>query len=300
MSSHPVFDQAARLRAMMQATDAPHATVPSSLADAAPDSAPVPARIVAIASGKGGVGKTVLGVHLARALAYLGKRVTLIDADHGTANADLILGLNPAARLGANVCDPISVPDCPKLRLIAGSVGGSDAQQQHAALRDSLAQLGTETDVFVVDLGAGITPSILAVLRAAWLPLIITTPEPTATADAYALYKSLVASGGTRAGVIVNQAQTEEEAKEVFSRFALAADRFIGVRPARLGWLPADASVPSAVRARRPVSPGPFSTAVGSLARRTASSLAIAPGPRPSPAPHGPRTSPIRRDFVAV
>lgn len=258
------------------------------------DNERTPPRIIAIASGKGGVGKTVLSVHLSRALAYLGKQVTLIDADHGTANADLLLGLNPATRLGASACQPIRVPDCPKLRLIAGSVGRSDPATQHAALRQTLVNLGRTSDVFVVDLGASITPGILTVLQHAWLPIIMTTPEPTATADAYALYKSLVASGGTRAGVLVNQASNEHEAKDVFARFAHAAEQFIGARPARLGWLPNDEMVRSAVRGRRPVRPGPFAKSIGSFARRCAQSLGVEPSAKPA------RNPEVQQEIVAV
>lgn len=264
-------DQATRLRSLMHDArpEPPHARTH------APTRAP---KLVAIASGKGGVGKTLLSVGIARTLAFLNHRVTLIDADHGTANADLMLGLNPSARLGAAPIEAIRVPDCPKLRLVAGSVGASESRAQHNAIRRAFAELGRTTDVFVVDLGAGITPGILAVLRVAWLPIIVATPEPTACADAYALYKSLALAGGTRAGgtragLLVNQCTSDREGQEVFERFAAASDRFIGSRPARLGTLPSDTGVRDAVRERRPVVSGPFASSVASLARRCAAAL---------------------------
>lgn len=255
------YDQASRLRALVDAHDrgAGRESASRGVALRAPGLVGVPP-IIAIASGKGGVGKTVCSVHLARALCRLSMRVSLLDADHGMANADLLLGVEPGSRLGQAVCHATPVPSVPGLRLVAGAVGRSsvdDADQSaryRKQVRASLEGLGRSTDVFVVDLGAGVDRTILGVLACARLPIIMTTPEPPAIADAYALYKSLatLAKGKRRlAAILINLARDGAEALDVYRRFAATSERFLGCRPPLIGWLPHDRQVVDAVRSRR-------------------------------------------------
>jgi flagellar biosynthesis protein FlhG len=238
-------DQATRLRAMVNALagrplNAPAPGAPLAGAAIAPASKPTPlnvrppvqvaapaapqtARVVAVSSGKGGVGKTNTAVNLAIAITQLGPRVTLLDADLGMANADVICGLTPTRRLEQflGVCDQpaaagpaapghrpltssapqraitdLSVEAPGGFRLIPGSVGISRMTQLSGPERDrlmaSLAELDASTDLVVVDTGAGLGREVLSFARAADLAIVIATPEPTSIADAYALIKCIL------------------------------------------------------------------------------------------------------------
>ncbi|MEO0511722.1 MAG: P-loop NTPase [Planctomycetota bacterium] len=271
-------DQASRLRALVRRQASP------SRATAAKPSVRAVTPILAIASGKGGVGKTVVAVHLSRALCRAGQRVTLIDADLGTANADLLVRVDPSTRLGSGACLAHKVAEVPGLRLVAGSVGlrpsrdaGEDTRRARREIAGVFASLGASSDLFVVDLGAGIDRTVLGVLSRARLPVLVLTPDPTSLADAYALYKSLAGlqpADARVAAVVVNKARDAREAAGVFSRFAHTAELYLHRRPASLGWLPDDAEVTRAVRERRLCTPDtPFSRGIEQIAARCRSRL---------------------------
>lgn len=281
---HPrATDQASRLRALVEAARSRDGT-----ASKAPTAARRTAPIIAVTSGKGGVGKTTLCVNLCIALANSGVRATLVDADLGMANADLVCGLKPTRRLervvglagaggvGGPVPSPhdvgriarstlrdIAVQAPGGFRLVPGSVGiahmaGLDPAER-AIIIDALAELDRDSDVLMVDTGAGVSPGVMSFVRAADLALVVVTPEPTSIADAYALIKCLLRGPGApqasltpQIGLVVNQAADAAEGSAVYARIAAVAERFLGMRPAMLGCIPADPGVPRAVRARRP------------------------------------------------
>lgn len=223
--------------------------------------------VLAIASGKGGVGKTNLCVNLAAAMARRGVRVVLIDGDLGLANADVLCGVNTSAHLGHVIegrcsLEEIAVETSCGFRLISGASGITrlahlDASQRRRIF-DGLASLEGSVDLVLVDCGAGIGLGVLGFVAAADLSLIVTTPEPTAIADAYALIKTLVsrARGGlapeSRSMLVVNQARRESEAWRVHRRINAVCERFLGARVKLSGWVPYDGAVREAVRARHP------------------------------------------------
>lgn len=295
---NPPTDQASRLRLMVEGSRPvthDRALTPSeSSSVAALDPMTIPARsaersgshrsartapVVTIASGKGGVGKTNLSVNLAITLAQQGLRVTLVDADLGMANADVLCGLAPARRLDRAVSTRESFRnltiDAPGgFRLVPGSVGmaqlGDLPLRERSVLLDGLADLDATSDLILVDAAAGAGSGVLGFLHAADLAVIVTTPEPTAVTDAYSLIKCLVQSNPVAASalrartksdlgqptadvrLVVNQSMNHPEAESVYRRIESVCARFLGVELGFLGSMCSDRAVPEAVRARRP------------------------------------------------
>jgi flagellar biosynthesis protein FlhG len=307
-------DQATRLRALMESMQGgqrparpPHPVRAPERLDIRPEfrpearSAPPPirhradlverrARLVALASGKGGVGKTSISVNLSIALAALGKRTTLVDADLGLANADVLCGLTPARRLehvlgvtpplrsatsaapDLNIRD-IAVDAPGGFRLIPGAAGivrmAELSRDERARLLHGIAELEKDSDLVLVDVAAGLTRDVLTFMQVADLGIVVATPEPTSVTDAYALIKCVLnekplaqrahhlrADGSplprARLALVVNQVTDDREAAAVHARIAGACSRFLGYQLPLLGSVVQDARVPAAVRRRHP------------------------------------------------
>ncbi len=289
-------DQATKLRELVREW---RAATPRNTEDAR-GTPPTPRRscpIVAITSGKGGVGKTNLAVNLSIALAESGCRVTLLDADLGLANADVLCGLTPTTRLDITL-EPrngvrrtlmqIAVAGPAGIRLIPGAVGlpriAELPQAQREQIIAQLAEVEAESDIIVVDTGAGIGASVLSFVAAADLALVVATPEPTSIADAYAMVKASrpLQREGSKIGLIVNQASDRAEGEATHARIAGVAERFLNLRPDLIGIVREDPSVPKAVRERRPFVTGrPSSNAsqdVRELARGLRERLGVGTG----------------------
>ncbi|MDI9404665.1 MAG: MinD/ParA family protein, partial [Limnohabitans sp.] len=249
------------------------------------------ARAIAISSGKGGVGKTNLAVNLAVSFAQRGKRVALLDADLGLANADVLCGITPRATLedvvaGERTLDEVMVQAPGGFRLIPGASGVSRladmGQSQRRDVFQQLMELEREVDVIIVDTGAGIGANTMAFAAAAHSILLATTPEPTSIADAYGAVKTLVARGrrdGLR--LVVNMASSEDEARAVHARIDRVARAFLSARLEYAGSVPLDTAVSAAVRKRQPftlVSPStPAATALRRLADVLLGDAAVPP-----------------------
>jgi len=223
--------------------------------------------VIAIASGKGGVGKTTTSVNLSIALASQNRRTVLMDADLGLANADVLCGMMPKHRLESAVnpdtgltLEDLAIDAPGGFRLIPGSVGigrvGELDDQERDALLASLQGLHARNDVVLIDTSAGLGPSVTAFVHAADLGLVVVTPEPTSIADAYALIKVLVASPEVRhppvLSLVINQVVNEREAEQVHERIAGVCDRFLGYPMPMIGHIRKDKKVLQAVRARVP------------------------------------------------
>ncbi len=289
---HAPDDQASRLRRLVEQSQRQNSNQNSNRhsVGAALDAMTIPSRykapsapVVAVASGKGGVGKTNLCVNLAIILSQQGLRVTLVDADLGMANADVLCGLMPQRRLERAVTARDRLPELAinapgGFRLVPGSVGvaqlGELPRHDRDLILSGLADLDASSDLILVDTAAGAGSSVLSFLHAADLAIVVTTPEPTAITDAYSLIKCLVqghAALGSISGVrtntdlgqptgdvriVVNQAINNAEAEAVYQRIEAVCARFLGVELGFLGSLCVDRAVPEAVRARHPFTLG--------------------------------------------
>jgi flagellar biosynthesis protein FlhG len=222
---------------------------------------PAPARrIVAVASGKGGVGKTWLAITLGHALARAGQRVLLFDGDLGLANVDIQLGLTPSADLGAVVAGRVALREAVIAHpggfdILAGLSGsGALATLAPAALEQLLATLRTGTtgyDTVLLDLGAGVERAVRRLAAFADLLLVVVTEEPTSLTDAYAVLKLHAADTGPRpdvAGIVVNLAATRAAGERTYQTLARACENFLGRTPPCLGIIRRDDHVRDAIR----------------------------------------------------
>ena len=220
-------------------------------------------RTIAIASGKGGVGKSNVAANLAVALGERGARVLLLDADLAQANLDLLLGLHPRFDLehvlaGQKSIEEIVVAGPRGVSLVpAGSGAPELADLDDYRLESLLRALGnieTEADLILIDVASGVSRQVLSFCLAADEVMVVTTPEMPAFSDAYALIKLLRQRGLKQAPrLLVNAAGSPEEAEEVTHRLRLVARRFLKVEPEALGFVPFDPAVPRAVRLQEPV-----------------------------------------------
>ncbi len=223
------------------------------------------ARVLTLASGKGGVGKTNLAVNLAIALAGAGRRVLLIDADLGLANVDLVLGRRPMGDLAHVLAGrmPLGriVQEGPAgIHWIPGAshmpaVSAMDEPRREALL-DGLTALERAHDFLLLDTPAGIGRGVLHLAQQADELLLVTTPEPTAMMDAYALLKAVAASGTEAIGavrLIVNMVTHRQDARRVHARLQEAAKRFLGIEVGLLGHVFCDGHVGRAVQKREPL-----------------------------------------------
>lgn len=249
-------DQAADLRQLMAAHGQRDDVVSASPARRRT------ARVIAVASGKGGVGKTSLAVNLAWRLSQTGHHVALVDADLGTANVDLLLNVHPSHDLtalihGRHRIDDILVRVNSRLRLLAGASGLSNVADLNSVDRrrliEELGRLETRFDIILIDCGAGISQNVLAFARAADDLVLVATPEPTAVTDAYALVKVLSRSEFVpEIGVVMNQANSDRESRQAAERLRTVASRFLQINVSVLGHIPRDDHVARAVRERVP------------------------------------------------
>lgn len=218
---------------------------------------------LAVTSGKGGVGKTNVVVNLAVALARMRNRVAILDADFGLGNVDVLLGLAPRHHLGHVLSGEKAlrdiVVDGPRgVRIIPASSGLREltalAPAHWHRLNAGLADLSSELDFLLVDTGAGISNNVVDMLMRVDRVLIVTSLEPTAVVDAYALIKILtLADPGRDVGVLVNGARDAAEADLVFRQLEVAATRFLQRRLSSYGFIVHDPALRESVLQQRPV-----------------------------------------------
>ncbi len=239
-------------------------------------------RTLAIASGKGGVGKSTVAANLAIALGELGARVLLFDGDLAQANLDLLLGVSSRWDLGhvlrgEKTLEQIVVDLPSNVRLIPAASGDRDLADlddfRREGLYRELSRLAMDVDLVLVDTASGTSRLTSQFARAATELVVVTTPEPTSYSDAYGLVKVLAGQGlDITPCVLVNRATSVEEAEEVAHDLASLTRRFLSLNINSLGAIPDDALVGQAVRRREPVvtafPKSPSALAFRSLARR--------------------------------
>ena len=214
--------------------------------------------IIAIASGKGGVGKTWVSVTLAHLVARTGRKTLLFDGDIGLANVDVQLGISPARDLsevfhsGAKLRDVIT-PYAANLDIIAGRSGSGNLStlnaQALANLRDQLGKLSDSYDFVFIDLGAGIEEHVRSLAAISGRCIVVVTDEPTSLTDAYAFIKLCVTSGQPSAvDVIVNQASSLKEGEKTFASLSKACVNFLKFAPPCLGVIRKDGKVRESIR----------------------------------------------------
>jgi flagellar biosynthesis protein FlhG len=215
-------------------------------------------RVIAIASGKGGVGKTVVAIGLAQALAEAGRDVTLVDADPGLANAHVQLGLDPPLDL-VHVVARRATAEAALMRHPAGFrlLAGRGGEAGRAALDHPglPALLGSLPSGFVIlDLGAGIGSAQRRLSAAADDLLVLLTDEPTSLTDAYAVLKLHARDApGRRAHAVASNVPGAEAGRRAHAALAEAARRFLGLEVPLLGSVRRDPRVPEAIRAQVPL-----------------------------------------------
>ncbi len=222
-----------------------------------------PVQVVAVTGGKGGVGKTNVSVNLGVALCKLGRRVTLLDADLGLANVDVLLGLKPRRNLsdvlaGHTSLAEVVVPGPCGLRIVPAASGTQAMVQlgprEHAGLISAFSDIAHQMDVLIVDTAAGISDEVISFLLAAQEIIVVVCNEPTSITDAYALIKVLNSQYGVkRVRVLANMVRGPQEGKSVFAKLVTVTERFLEVTLEYAGWIPFDEHVRRSVQRQRSV-----------------------------------------------
>lgn len=222
-------------------------------------------RIITIASGKGGVGKTNLSTNLAIAYAKIGKRVILMDADLGLANVNVVLGIIPRYNLYHLIRKQKTMKDILMdtgygIQIVAGASGFSKIanlkDDERANFIKELTEL-SNADIIIIDTSAGVSNNVLSFIAAADEAIIITTPEPTAITDAYGIIKIIATElegAGLGLKLVVNRVKSVNEGKKVSERVISIASQFLNLKVDYLGYVYEDPIVHQAVLRQKPFS----------------------------------------------
>ena len=220
-------------------------------------------RTISIASGKGGVGKSSLSVNLAVALSRLGARVLVVDADFGLANVDVMLGVTSRYDVSYFLRGEKSLGEIIQLghegvRFISGGSGVNDLlnmdEDQLAGLLSGIVNLDAQIDLILIDTGAGIHENILQMVLASSETIIVTTPEPTAILDAYALVKTIVKRDAAHhLHVLINKCEGKKEAQRVQEGFVEVVGRHLGKNINPLGLVMYNHDVPMSIKRQTPI-----------------------------------------------
>lgn len=251
------MDQAEQLRSRIRAHEqAPTMQIQSN------------ARVFTVTSGKGGVGKTSLSVNLALQFQRMGKRTVIIDADFGLANIEVMLGIHPKFNISDLIYKDKDIEDVviegPEgIKFISGGSGVSELvnldRSQLQIFVSKVARLDKIADVIIIDTGAGISDAVQEFVLCSPEVLLVLTPEPTSTMDAYALLKALnrrkeFIATDKQIHVVTNRVSGEKEGMTLFRNISIVASQFLNIELNHIGDLPQDANATKAVIQQQPVS----------------------------------------------
>lgn len=225
-------------------------------------------RVITVTSGKGGVGKSNLAINLAISLSRLGKKVVVLDADFGLANIEVMLGIRPQYNLsdlmfrGKSLSEIITEgPE--NVGFISGGSGIREmtnlTKEQLINLSSRLSELDRQTDVVIIDTGAGISGNVMEFVVLSGEVLLIATPEPTSITDAYALLKTLnyqpeFTREHCHIKLIANKVSNEKDGRELFEKLSVVADKFLNISLEYMGAVPSDNNMSKAVMKQQPLS----------------------------------------------
>lgn len=224
---------------------------------------PQPVQVIAVTSGKGGVGKTSVSVNLSLAMAMRGRKVMLLDGDLGLANVDVMLGLQPSFNLANVIAGDCTLDDTiiegPNgLMVVPASSGKRQMAElspaEHAGLVTAFSDMWRPLDVLVVDTAAGIADSVLTFSQASQEVIVVVTNDPASITDAYALIKLLSRDHGVkRINLLCNMVQSAAEARAIHDNLRRVAERFLDVMLNDFGMIPFDDWQRRAVQRQRAV-----------------------------------------------
>ena len=257
-------DQAAGLRAMKSNNiSAETEGACFAMDNTIPSKRTKPVRVIAVASGKGGVGKTNVSVNLSVSLTKLGNRVLLMDADMGLANVDIMLGLQAKYNLshvlkGEKSLIEVMVDAPGGFKIVPATSGNSRmaqlSQAENAGIINAFSEIDGFLDVLIIDTAAGIADSVVSYCRASQEVVIVVTDEPASMTDAYALIKVLNREHGlTNFQLLANMTRTEEHGIELHKKFSKVCENFLDVSIDYLGTIPFDHDLREAIQKQSPV-----------------------------------------------
>ncbi|MEJ2609369.1 MAG: MinD/ParA family protein [Candidatus Thiodiazotropha sp.] len=224
---------------------------------------PEPVRVIAVTGGKGGVGKTNISANLGVALAEMGRRVMLLDADMGLANLDVVLGLHADRNLSHVMCgecslEEILVPGPKGMRVVPGASGMQHMAEmtpaENAGLIHAFSEVANDVDVLLIDTAAGISDLVISFSRAAQEQIVIVCDEPASITDAYAIIKLLNREHGiSRFRILANMVRTVQEGRDLYNKMCRVTDQYLDVMLTYMGSIPYDEQLRKAVKSQRPV-----------------------------------------------
>ena len=224
-------------------------------------------KLITVASGKGGVGKTWVSVTLAHALSSAGKKIALFDGDFGLANVDIQLGIMPERDLGyvtsgqgsfADIAVRYGDNDGTSFDVLPGKSGsgalGSLTRKTLINIRTALIETANDYDYLIMDMAAGVDPSVTELSSHSGKNLVVMTADPTSLTDAYAFIKLTVMQNPTAdLAIVVNNVATKKEGERAFAAIKRACEGFLKISPPLAGIIKTDAKVVDAIRAQVPI-----------------------------------------------
>ncbi len=272
---------------------APNMTPPNMPSNSSQATVTRPTRVIAISSGKGGVGKTSVTTNLGIALAQLGAKVCILDADTGLANINILLNLRPEYTIehllnGEKNIDEIMLEGPLGIKVVPAASGITECvdlnPQQHQLLSQALENLESRFDYLLVDTAAGIGDTVLEFIASSQYCVLVVSPEPTSLTDAFALMRVMKRRALKQPiYTIVNRAPSVGKANEIFRRFSAAAKKYLHTRIGYMGSIAEDPAISSAICLQTPIiiaqPSSPASRAITTLATRIDTRLSASKQP---------------------